>query len=230
MLIAMAVVSLLMLIGLGFMVVIEMKKISAIKDDFSKIRKSLALKRLVGWGAIILGVANLLDAEYPFPIPLVGAPAIYMSVLCIIAGSVILIMYFRPKIDEMLTLAEKTGGYITLIAAMRKLGISQGLVEKTIRQMLRDKLIIVLNTDKEQLADLIFLVRSFSGNIPEQQAEPAAAQANNAGTQNSNGGSADEHIRRQHQNVTDMGVGELNERLLFGTLDLGHSGRPTHRR
>lgn len=225
----MSVVSTLMLAGLVYWIVTEMKKISQIRDDFIKIRKSLALKRIIGWGAIILGVANLLDAEFPFPIPLVGMPAIYLSALCIMGGGITLFIYFQPKINEILLLAEKTGGYITLIVAMRRLGISKGMVEKTLRKMLRDKLIIVLNTEKEQLADLIFLVRSFSGNIPQPQAEPVVGQENTAGAQTGNGRNPDDDVRRQHQNVAEMGVGELNERLLFGTLDLGRSGRPTRR-
>ena len=189
------------------------------RDELEKIHKRLNLEKSIGWGALLLSVGNILDIQVPFPFPFVGPSALYFTGLSAIVGIVFLVRYYTlSKVPALLALAEKTNGYLTKVVIMRKLGLPENLVERTLRKMLKSHDLLILNPDKQYLADIIFLVRSFSGKIPvaDEKVAPRTVSPEEQ----------DAELRRQHGDVVDLGVDEINNMLLRGSLNLGGSGRP----
>jgi hypothetical protein len=215
-------ISTILLLAVSIWVIKVWQEKASIKNEIDKIKNLLEFKRKLGTGLLIISFANLIDLESMFPFPFVGMQSAYFSGLLIICGSWLLFQHSRPKVAEILALAEKTQGYLTEVVIMTKLGLSHKLVKRTVRRMQKDGLLIILNPAKDQvLAEILFLVRSYSG-VTRNQSVPSEASAQTAVEPEQR----DEEIRRSHQEVVDLGVDEVSRRLFAGTLHVGLSGRP----
>jgi hypothetical protein len=209
----------LIFLGSLIWIAVELKRISEARDEFVKIRKGLTIKKLLGWGLLIFGGTHLILPELKF---LAGVFAMPLSIISVVAGLAFLYNYYQPKIAESLSVAERTNGYLTLVVLMRRLGLTQKLGMKTLRRMVKDDLVLVLNPDPvnpkdQKITKMILLVRGFSGRLPGTSENTAASSATPT---------TDDEIRDQHSHVTERGVDDINRMILEGTLDLGRSGRP----
>jgi len=194
----------------AYMIVSAYKDTKKLSDEIQQIKAKLKLMKNTGWGLIILSITNL----SPYLVRIEGMVFLGISGPLFLLGAVILYLYYMPKIDETLAVAEKTDGILTQVVLMRALGLSMGITKKTLTKLMKEKLVLVLNPDEEDLVELIFLVRTFSGRV-----KPKAARE-------SPGQETDEDTRNNHQDIVDLGVDKINEMILRNSLNLGPSGRP----
>jgi hypothetical protein len=214
-LVILPIVSCFFLIGFGYFIFRAWKEKTRVGDEITRTRGNIMLVRNISIALLLLSTGNLLDTAVPFPFPFVGSVSVYFSLLTGLIGGVMLYFYAKPKIQEALMLAERTGGYLTLIVMMRKLGLSERMVRKTMQEMLRLEMITVLNPSKKKLPEIVFLVKNFSGKTPQSESPSE---------------NADEKIREQFQSGgVDIHVDDVNNMLLGGSLNLGQSGRPERR-
>ena len=70
-------------------------------------------QRMMGWGAIGLGVLTYLDAGWTFPIWLTGIWAFGLGTICIIVGLIILSSSYKLPVQEALMFASLNNSRIT---------------------------------------------------------------------------------------------------------------------
>lgn len=211
------IISCLFLAASGYFVYEAWIAKSRARDEIAILRGKLKVQRNTSLFLLCIAVGNLLDTNVPFPFPFVGNVSIYFSALTGFVGIILFFLYSRPKVEESLVLAERTGGYLTLMVMMIKLGLSRRMVDKTLKEMLRTGMVIIRNPDKKKLPEIVFLVSNFSGNPKQPQ---SGSLFKNDGGQ----------IRPQSQHDRgNVNVDDINNMLLSGSMNLGQSGRPQPR-
>ena len=211
------------------------KKVEDPRDEVARLRGRLGWYHQWGWAFIILAAANIIDLSVPFPFPFKGQVSLYFSVLTAIAGCTFLILYSLPKVNETLLVASRTNGILTEALLMRELGLSNKLVEDTLRKMMRLDLVVPINQQETKLSRLIFVARGAAFQSPQAVIRPVEIASGeesspphgaNRPEANSETTVDDSQILAQYGHIGEMDVDTVNQMLLMGSLTLGQSGRP----
>jgi hypothetical protein len=174
--------------------------------EIQKIKLKWNLQKNLGWNLLLIAVANMI----PHPFPFIGPGMIFFSCLCVLFGCVFLFRYYvLLKVGDFLALAEKTNGYLTLVVVMRRLGFSHDIAEKTFRNMVDSKHLIILNPDKLHLPEILFFARSFGGKLPGNK--NAVNDDLPLGT--------DDEIRGAHSHMTSKRIDDINMAILEETRE-----------
>jgi len=189
-------------------------RVQTASNEIEVAEMKLSWQKTLGWSLVAIAVGIVI-------MPLPGITLRYGTGAILIAGCVFLYkFYFQPKVREYLILADLTHGYLTKMLVLRKLGLPESVIKRTFKHLLQNGDVLILNPDKQRLSDLIFLVRSYSGRLSGEDTmkKEEGKEAKEP--------TSDDEIREQHMNVVEMGVDQLNDALLHGSLTLGRSGRP----
>jgi len=114
--------------------------LDSIRERYSAFKKKVDHYFYWGWGLIILGGVNLIDAGSPFPIPLVGRAAIIVSVALIGIGIYLVNQYNKMLVPEAVNSAcllaqDKTGGFLTIQIFIRYLSLNFQEAAQLIKHM-----------------------------------------------------------------------------------------------
>ena len=186
------------------------------KYNFKEYRRRK--RQMRRWAYIVGGFAalNLLDVAYPFPIPLTGGPAIYVSLLLLIPSVLVWLYTKQPPSDRMVAqLAAKTNGYILATFLVAEFDISTEMAESIMKRLFLEGYLDIVNkvTNDTPISQWVTL---FVGSAAERRTSEHAAEARHAGMDLS-----------QHTADNDeITVADINNMLLQGGLHLGDSGQP----
>lgn len=183
--------------------------------NFSQYR--LRKKKLRMWGFIVGGFAvlNLLDVAYPFPIPLTGGPAVYVSLLLLIPSLAVLYYTYQPPSDRMVAqLATKTNGYILATFLVAEFDVKTEVAESVMKRLFLEGYLDIINKVNNQ-TPISQWVTLFVGT-GEQSTNQQSTEVRRPGMDLA------EHTA-ENDEIT---VSDINNMLLEGGLHLGNSGQP----
>jgi len=230
------VLSTALLIFAGFMMFRSWKKkVEFTDDEVAQARGRIRWLHQWGWGMIIIAFANIVKLNIPFPFPFVGEVSLYFSGLVALAGGIFLALYSMPKVNETLLVAARTNGILTETVLITWLGLSESLVEATLRKMMRLNLILPINPQETLISKIIFVARGVVPQRPQAatrtgaasgEREDGSAHAENSPEANPGTPLDDSQIVQQYQGIAERGVDAVNQMLLMGSLTLGQSGHP----
>ena len=188
-----------------------MRKFSS--EQYIKERKK---RRLIGGIGTFIAIFNMLDAGLPFPIPLTGHIAIYVSLFILFPSLYVLInSLLPPTIRTVEEVAKTTNGYITSAILINFLDVSDRISERLVCDLFMKGYLDIKNrvTDDTPISRWLCI---FAG-VSREQTDTTPHQ-----------------VRDQNMSLTEytsenpeMSVDDINDALLGGSLNLGQSGQPT---
>jgi|WetSurMetagenome_2_1015567.scaffolds.fasta_scaffold82001_2 hypothetical protein len=185
-------------------------------EAYIKKRKTL---RLWGWITVIFALVDLVDSEYPFPVPLVGPIAIYVGVCILIAGIILLVMaYMPPNVMIVEQVAGKANGYITATLLIHYLGVSTYLAEK-----------LVIDLFKKGYLDIVNKVTNETP-IPQWVCQFVGVGKRTSESNQSVARDRNMNLGEYTQNNPEMSVDDINRMIFNNSMNVGSSGQPRSRR
>lgn len=176
-------------------------------------------KKMRRWAYIIGGFAiiNLLDVSFPFPIPLTGGPAVYVSLILLIPSLIVWLYTNQPPTDRMIAqLATKTNGYILATFLVSEFDIKTESAESVMKRLFLEGYLDIVNkvTNETPISQWITL---FVGSSGERRSSEHTTEARHAGMD----------LAEHTVDNEEITVADINNMLLQGGLNLGSSGQPS---
>lgn len=179
--------------------------------------KKRNLFRKWGWIALIFSLVNAL----PFPLPIPGVLAYYISMVLFVSSIVALVYSYKlPSVKIIGLIANETNGYITTSILIHYLDISTLRAENIISKLFLDGYLKIMNkvTNDTPIAQWLC---SYVGII---------ASSENQSTENIKESeealSPDIDLSEHTSNNPDISVNDINQMLFDNSIRVGNSGQP----
>lgn len=186
-------------------------------DKKSYIEKRKKYK-LYGATAVFIALLDLVDSGYPFPIPLTGTIAVYVSILILVPGLVIAIMGFKPPSARTIEqVAKSTNGYILATFLVEYLDISTRMAEVRIFDLFTEGYLDVVNKidDNTPVAQWVCKFVGVTQGSGATNGQPGVRRTD-----------PNFSLAEHTQNNPELSVSDINNMLLSGSMNLGASGQP----
>ena len=107
-------------------------------------------QRIIGWGAVGLGVLTYLDAGWKFPIWLTGIWAFGLGTIFIIIGLIVLSSSYKLPVHEALMFAGLKGGRVTVPSLALGMNVTLETAELILEQLSKQGYAQISTDDMEE--------------------------------------------------------------------------------
>ncbi len=183
-------------------------------EEYLKRRKFL---RKWGWIALIFALVNAL----PFPLPIPGVFAYYISLVLFIFSIVALLKSYQlPSVRIIGLVSEKTNGYITASILIYYLDISTLTAENIISKLFLNGYLKIVNKIHDETPIAQWLC-SYVGSLSARSEDSKTDDKETVMPL-----TPDINLSEHTANNPDISVNDINQMIFSNSMNVGSSGQP----